>query len=43
MTKDQYETLSPSEKIFRDVLLEIARGIRSLREDITRDIEEMKP
>jgi hypothetical protein len=42
MTKDHYESLSPSEKVFMDVLLEIARGIKSLREDISRDIEEMK-
>ena len=42
MTKEQYAKLSESEKVFMDVLLEIARGIRSLREDISRDIEEMK-
>lgn len=42
MTPDQYKTLTEKEQIFADILLEIARGIKSLRDDITRDIEEMK-
>jgi len=44
MTKEQYAFLTEKEKIFADILLDIAQGIRRLREDISRDIEEtLKP
>jgi hypothetical protein len=40
MTKLQYDSLTPSEKIFAELLLEIAKDLRALRDDITRDITE---
>jgi hypothetical protein len=42
MTKDQYDSLDAKDKLFMDVLLDIARSLRVLQADISRDIEEMK-
>jgi hypothetical protein len=40
MTTDDYKTLSERDRLFCDILLDIAAGIRALRQDISRDIEE---
>lgn len=42
MTKTQYDLLSEKEKLFVDILLDIARSLRALQSDITSDIEAMK-
>lgn len=42
MKPTEYESLNPKEKLFMDVLIDIARSLRGLQADITRDIEGMK-
>ena len=42
MKPEEYKLLTPKEALFMDVLLDIARSLRGLQADITRDIEEMK-
>lgn len=40
MTKDDYDKLSDRDKIFANLLLDIAHSLRQLHADIRRDLEE---